>query len=363
MRVLMITPDFPVDKGGIQSLAGGLAAHLDVELEVVTRVRSASGSEAGPSVPVHRSPEPFGSQQLSLATLNLAGVGHALARAPDVILNLHVNTGPAAALATGLRRVPFVQYLHAQEIPVRPSLTRFAVRRAAATIAVSSHARALAAGIGCDPDPFRVIPPGIDIPDRGGRNVAGDRPTVLTIARFEVAYKGHDMMVEAMPSILARVPDAQWVLIGEGPLRIGIEQRVEELGIGNSVSFLGRVSDAERDRRLREAHVFAMPSRLPEDGTGEGFGIVFLEAAAHGLPVVAGNVGGALESVVDGRTGMLVDPLNPNEIGEAVSGLLLDRERAESLGAAGMEWASRFAWPRIAADVNELLVAVAQRSR
>ena len=300
MRVLMITPDFPVDKGGIQSPAGGLAEHLDVELEVAT--------------------------------------------------------SPAAALATGLRRVPFVQYLHAQEIPVRPSLTRFAVRRPAATIAVSSHARALAAGIGCDPDPFRVIPPGIDIPDRGGRNVAGDRPTVLTIARFEVAYKGHDMMVEAMPSILARVPDAQWVLIGEGPLRTGIEQRAEELGIGNSVSFLGRVSDAERDRWLTEANAFAMPSRLPEDGTGEGFGIVFLEAAACGVPQIAGRSGGSADAVADGETGVVLDdPRDVDAVARAITAVLEPETNARMSAASRTRAVDVFDYDLLAAAMQHAL--------
>lgn len=363
LRVLLITPDFPVDKGGIQSLAGGLARHLNVDLDVVTRSRSAGGSEASRRPAVRRSPDPPRLQRTSIALLNLVASQEALVRPFQAIINMHVNTAPAAALATRLRGIPFVQYLHAQEIPVRPALTRFAVRRARATIAVSSHSRALAERIGCETARFHVIPPGIDPPSALPPSDRGGPPTVLTVARFEVAYKGHDVLVEAMPAIHARVPEARWILIGDGPLRSSTEQRVDQLGLTQSVQFLRQVSDAERDRWLAEADVFAMPSRLPPDGTGEGFGIVFLEAAAHGLPVVAGNVGGALDAVVDGTTGVLVDPQDPAALADAVCGLLLDPDRAKALGAAGIAWSNRFAWREVARAVEELLFQVVSRSR
>ncbi len=105
-----------------------------------------------------------------------------------------------------------------------------------------------------------------------------------------------------------------------------------------------------------------MPSRLPAGGAGEGFGIVYLEAGVHGLPVVAGNVGGALDAVVDGTTGLLVDPTRPRPVADAVSRLLLDREAAGRMGAAGSEHAHDFAWPAIAGRVEALLTETAGRT-
>jgi phosphatidylinositol alpha-1,6-mannosyltransferase len=120
------------------------------------------------------------------------------------------------------------------------------------------------------------------------------------------------------------------------------------------------VPNEERDSWLDQAHVFCMPSRLPAGGVGgEGFGIVYLEANAHALPVVAGNVAGALDAVVHGQTGLLVDPRDHLAVADAVSDLLLDPRRAEVLGREGERRARDFAWPRIAERVKSLLAQLA----
>jgi phosphatidylinositol alpha-1,6-mannosyltransferase len=163
-----------------------------------------------------------------------------------------------------------------------------------------------------------------------------------------------------MPLIRARVPDAHWVVVGDGPLRAQLEGLAAAHGLDGAVRFVGQVSDAERDRWLERADVFAMPSRLRSGGSGgEGFGIAYLEAAAHGLPVVAGNVAGALDSVVDRKTGLLVDPGDHIAVADAVSALLLDPGWAADLGRAGAVRARRFAWPTIAGRVEDLLLRVA----
>jgi phosphatidyl-myo-inositol dimannoside synthase len=127
---------------------------------------------------------------------------------------------------------------------------------------------------------------------------------------------------------------------------------------------LGQTSDAERDAWFRRSHVFAMPARIPASGAGEGFGIVFLEANLHGLPVVAGAAGGALDAVVNGETGILVDPADHVALADALVDLLQNPERARRLGAAGAERARRdFNWPTIAARVETLLRSIAKKRR
>jgi phosphatidyl-myo-inositol dimannoside synthase len=162
-------------------------------------------------------------------------------------------------------------------------------------------------------------------------------------------------MLRALPLIRARVPEVEWIVIGDGPLRPVFEQTAVALGLTREVRFLGGVDDRERDRWLDQARVFAMPSRLSSLGGGEGFGIVYLEAACHMLPVVAGNVGGAVDAVVDGVTGILVDPTDHEAVAQAIGDLLLDQPRAEELGRAGALRAKQFSWPRIAQQVEDLL--------
>ena len=165
------------------------------------------------------------------------------------------------------------------------------------------------------------------------------------------------MLIRALPLVLAKVPDAQWVVIGDGSLRPGLEQLAASHGVSAAVRFLGALDDEQRNVWLRRAHVLAMPSRIPAGGfAGEGFGIVYLEAGAYGKPVVAGNVGGALDAVLDGETGLLVDPLDPLAIAAAITSLLSDRGLAARLGAAGRARAQEHSWPRVVARVEAALL-------
>src|SRR4029077_9750970 len=129
-------------------------------------------------------------------------------------------------------------------------------------------------------------------------------------------------------------------------------------------SFLGVVDDAERDRWLRRAHVLTMPSRLPGAGfAGEGFGLVYIEAGAYGKPVVACNVGGALDPVADGASGLLVEPNEPLALAEAIARLLLDDELARRLGAAGRARAESLAWPLVVSRMREVLLETIENAR
>ena len=168
------------------------------------------------------------------------------------------------------------------------------------------------------------------------------------------------MLVRALPLVRARVPGVRWVVIGDGPFRPAIESAVSAYGIEPAVDLLGKVSDEERDRWFAGASVFCMPSRLPAAGVGgEGFGIAYLEAAARGMPSIGGDVAGARDAVVNGETGLLVDPTDHLALAAAATDLLLDPERATEMGAAARRHAERHAWPLIAARVEALLHEVA----
>jgi phosphatidylinositol alpha-1,6-mannosyltransferase len=376
-RLLVLTPDFPPTHGGIQLLAHRLAAGMSgFHTRVLTLDRpGAARFDAASGVATRRVRAgrwPGGARNLALDTV---AVVDALRFRPQATLSVHLVASPAAAAIRHAVGARTVQYFHAKEIGHRPRLAAFAARHAHASVAVSAYTAGLLAAVGAPPRDVHLIPPGVDLPAAPapapaaqepaaelalaaeGR-LAGRRPTFVTIARLEDRYKGHDVLVEALPLVRVRVPDVEWVVIGDGPLRAELEARARARGVADSVRFLGAVPDAERDRWLSAADVLAMPSRLPGDGlAGEGFGIVYLEAGAHGTPVVAGNVAGALDAVADGESGLLVDPTDPRAVADAIVRLLLDRELARRLGRGGAARARRFAWPAIAARVEALLLA------
>jgi phosphatidylinositol alpha-1,6-mannosyltransferase len=249
-----------------------------------------------------------------------------------------------------------VQYFHAKEIGAKPALASFAARQAQATIAVSAYTADLVAATGSTPSRTHLIPPGVDLPV-DTEPLPESRPTLLTIARLEDRYKGHDVIIRALPLIRAAIPDVQWIVIGEGPLRSGLEHLAAAHAVADSIRFLGAVSDEERNSWLRRADLLAMPSRLPDgDFAGEGFGIVYLEAGAYGKPVLAGNVAGALDAVADGESGLLVDPGDHLAVADGATRLLRDRELAQRLGAAGAKRARDFSWPRICERVEAVLL-------
>jgi phosphatidylinositol alpha-1,6-mannosyltransferase len=365
MRALVLTPDFPPAPGGIQHLVHRLVSHAPgLECRVVTLdTPGAEEFDRAGDIDVTRVPLlPGLPRPLSTMALNVAAVGKGLSYRPDVVISAHTVTSPGAALIRRAMRVPVVQYFHGKEIGVRPKLAGFAARQADACIAVSSYTSGLVAEAGGRPEKIHLIHPGVDLPDPARRPAPeADRPTVLTIARMEDRYKGHDVMVRAMSLVAARVPGAQWIVIGDGPLRASIGELARSSGIGeNVIRFLGAVSDEERDNWLDRAHVFAMPSRMPAGGyVGEGFGIVYLEANAHRCPALAGNVGGAVDAVVDGETGLLVDPESHIAVGNGLVELLENEPRRRAMGEAGARRAEDFAWPRTAERVARLVEQVA----
>jgi phosphatidylinositol alpha-1,6-mannosyltransferase len=359
--LLMVTPDFPPAHGGIQLLMHRLAEHLiEHEARVVTLGdRAGRRFDRGGRLRVVRVPAGRRLHRASVALLNVGATAEAVRTRPAAVLCGHVVASPAAMLAGRITGAPVVQYVHADEFRARPALTARAVRAAQATIAVSRYTRTLALDAGAAPDRVRLIHPGVDLPDGRRRAPRDARPTLLTVARL-TEHKGHDVVLAALPEVRRAVPDVLWVVVGDGPQRAALERRAAELGVASSVRFAGAVDAGERDRWLDRAQAFVMPSRVPADGIGgEGFGIAYVEAGAHGLPVLAGDRGGARDAVRDGETGLLVDPTDPAAVARGLVALLTDPALSARLGAAGEARARELAWPRITAEVEQLLMELA----
>lgn len=358
LDVLVIAPDFPPARGGIQALMLGLVRHVpEATFRVVTfdhpdaKAFDADGPSDVVRVATRATP-----RQAAVTALNVAAVREGYARRPDVVLSGHVICCPAAE---AIRR-PWLQYVYAKEVAARPRLARYAVGRADATVAISRYSQELVLRLGASPDRLHLVPPGVDQSRAATRPSEAREPIILTICRLEDRYKGVDVLIRALDVVRARVPDARLVVVGAGPLRAWLSELASAEGVAEHVLFTGAVSDEERDSWLERAAVFAMPSRLPPQGLGgEGFGIVYLEASARGLPVVAGCTGGAPDAVSHGSTGLLVDPTDPSAVAEAISSILASGELRDRLSLNGPSWVEQFAWPRPAERVGELLRSIA----
>jgi len=360
-RLLLLTPDFPPARGGIQVVAHRLATGMPAfEVRVV-----ALGDGETPrfdadlaGVGVRRVPLLPGGARAANVLLNAVALSEARRFRPDVTLSVHIVTSPAAALVRRVRGTPTMQFFYAKEIPDKARLAGFAAARADAVVSISSYTSGLLQQIGVPAGRITLLTPGVDIPEEI-TPLPAERPTMVTVARMSDRYKGHDVLLAALAIVRRRVPDVQWVVIGDGPLRPELEALARAEGVADAVRFLGAVGDDERDTWLRRAVLMAMPSRLPGQGrAGEGFGIVYLEAAAYGKPVVAGNCAGALDAVLDGVTGLLVDPGDPAAVAEAITTLMLDRELAARLGRAGAERVRTMSWPDAARRVQERLLGL-----
>ena len=361
MSSLIVTPDFPPAAGGIQLLMSRVATGLgDLDPLVVTlsspgetRYDEKTGIRVDRVRRYSRLPHP-----VAIARMNARALRRGLGSAPSFVIAGHITAAPAAVAIRRIHHTKLLLYLHADEIRHRPAVASLGVRQADAVVAVSRHTKALALDLGAREDRVHVIHPGVDLPALPSQHPSA-RPTIITVARLHDTYKGHDAILRALPLIRARIPEVEWVVVGDGPLRPWLEGLASTHGVADSVRFVGSVSDDARNALLRSAHVFAMPSRPPASGVGgEGFGISYLEASACGLPVVAAASGGALDAVAGGVSGLLVNPEGHTELAAAILSLLENPKLAAELGEAGARRAGEYSWARHVDRVRALIMAL-----
>jgi len=183
-----------------------------------------------------------------------------------------------------------------------------------------------------------------------------NKRVIVSVGRL-VHRKGQDHLIQSMPEILKSVPNAHILMVGQGPYLSHLKKLVQDLNLVDHVSFIGRIQYTQLPQYICAGDVFVMPSRSRFFGLEvEGLGIVYLEASACGLPVIAGSSGGAPDAVVDGVTGIVVDGENNQEIAHAVITLLSDLEQAKKIGTAGRDWiVKNWRWEIWSQRFNELL--------
>ncbi len=169
--------------------------------------------------------------------------------------------------------------------------------------------------------------------------------------------KGHDVVIEALPGVLARFPDLRYLVVGEGPHRSILERQAKERGVAQSVVFAGRIPGRELSAHYGLATLFVQMSRETgrEDGL-EGFGISLLEAASHGLPSIAGRSGGVPDAVAEGESGLLVAPHDAPAFAAAVLRLLGAPGERARMAQAARRWAATHTWEGTARCLQSLVL-------
>ncbi|AFM17939.1 glycosyltransferase [Mycolicibacterium chubuense NBB4] len=375
-RVLLVTNDYPPRRGGIQSYLEALVGHLV----------GSSGHTLSVYAPKWKGAEDYDDAAAAAGYEIVRHPGTLMLPEPTVATRMRrlieergVDTvwfGAAAPLAlmsplarsAGARRVIASTHGHEVGWSMLP-LARTALRRIGNDTDVVTYIsaytrRRFAAAFGSDAA-LEHVPPGVDVdrfaPDEVARAEMraryrlGGRPVVVCVSRL-VPRKGQDMLIRAMPAIRERVPGAALVIVGGGPYRTSLRRLAHTFGVAEHVVFTDGVPAEELPAHHAMADVFAMPCRTRGAGLDvEGLGIVYLEASASGVPVVAGRSGGAPETVLDGQTGTVVDGWDVGAVAAAVGDLLADPAGAAAMGAAGRQWVvDNWQWRRQAERLARL---------
>ncbi len=207
---------------------------------------------------------------------------------------------------------------------------------------------------GVDPSVFR---PGVGRDRVRERLGVGSAPVVVCVSRL-MPRKGQDTLIRCWPAVLAAVPDARLVIVGGGPSRERLTRLAVDLGVSGSVTLTGSVPFEDLPAHYAAGDVFAMPCRTRGGGLDvEGLGIVYLEASSTGLPVIAGDSGGAPDAVLEGETGFVVDGRDEAAVTDRLVQLLTDRELAARMGERGRAWVEeRWTWDAVSARLSALLI-------
>lgn len=374
-KTLIVTNDFPPRPGGIQAFVHSMALRLDPGRVVVYASTWRDGSEVAAFDAEQPFPVVRDRTTMLLPTPRVSRRAAALLREHGCTSVWFGAAAPLGLMAPALRKAGarrLVATTHGHEagwaqLPASRTLLRRIGEGTDTITYLGEYTRSRIARALTPEAAGRMVqlPPGVDEktfhPASGGEAVRSrlgltDRPVVVCVSRL-VPRKGQDTLIEAMPLILAAQPDAVLLVVGGGPYADDLKRLAERTGVAESVRFTGAVPWEELPAHFGAGDVFAMPCRTRRGGLDvEGLGIVYLEASATGLPVVAGDSGGAPDAVLDGETGWVVRGGEPGEAAERILALLGDAELRRRMGERGRKWVEEaWRWDLLADRLKALL--------
>jgi phosphatidylinositol alpha-1,6-mannosyltransferase len=373
-RTLVITNDFPPRPGGIQTFGYEIVRRFDpVSVTVLTSGwEGAAEFDAAQEFKIVRA-----DTQTLLPSKSTFAMAREIVVSENITRVLFGAAAPLGLLASPLRKLGVKNIVgmtqgHETGWAMTPG-TRQALRKIGndtdylTYISEYTHkkiAKALSPEAAAK---MRRIVPGVDVTEFSPANlVEGDllranlgwinRPVIVCVSRL-MSRKGQDELIRALPEIHKTAPATSLIIVGEGSYRKEIEKLISKFGLADFVHLTGKVSQKDLSKWYAAGDIFAMPCRTRLGGWDvEGLGIVFLEGSATGLPVVVGDSGGAVDAVIDGKTGFLVDGRNTNEIAQRLAYLIANPDVAKSMGSAGRAWvSSQWTWDQNFKKLDGLL--------
>ncbi len=355
-RVLYLVPDLIGPPNGIARYCSMVQRALSDESAETVVIALHDRSDADPSVV---RPARYIACNGSRAVFAAQALRHGLSLKPHAVLVGHPNfcsLGLALARATSAKLIVFT-YGADIWVPLRPP-RGWALRKADRVIAISRFTADKAATInGVSRSKLRVLFNCLDpaFSSDTKRVESGAGPSVLTVGRIGrlQGFKGHDVVMRAMPVLLERFPGLVYDIVGDGEARPQLEALARDLDVASAVRFHGIVSDEELSAIYGRASVMVMPSAR------EGFGFVFLEAMAHGTPVIGGDRDATPEVILDGETGFVVDPTSVAEVTAAIARVLEDAPLQSRMSAAGRQRANeKFGFAQFRSQVMSYIAEV-----
>ncbi|MFJ6213896.1 glycosyltransferase family 4 protein [Streptomyces sp. NPDC092296] len=374
-KTLIVTNDFPPRPGGIQQFVHSMAVRQPPGSVVVYASTWRDGSEVARFDAEQPFPVVRDRTRMMLPTPRVIRRAAEILRAEGCTSVWFGAAAPLGLMAPALRRAGARRLLgmtHGHEaawaqLPGSRQLLRRVGAGTDVLTYLGEYTRSrIAAAVGPQAAArMAQLPPGVDErvfhPGSGGAEVRrrlglADRPVVVCVSRL-VPRKGQDTLIRALPRVLARVPDAVLLVVGGGPYRADLERLADATGVRESVRFTGAVPWEELPAHYGAGDVFAMPCRTRRGGLDvEGLGIVYLEASATGLPVVAGDSGGAPDAVLEGETGYVVPGRSAPAAADRIAELLLDEGLRQRLGERGRRWVEEsWRWDLLAGRLADLL--------
>ena len=361
-RVLHVTRNLPPLVGGMERLNWHIADELSRHADV--HVVGPQGAAARKPCAVEVEEVPLRPLWRFLLASAWAALRAARRQRPDLVLAGSGLTAPAAWLAARACGARAAVYVHGLDVAVRHPVYRAlwhpVLRRMDVVVANSRPTAALVRELGVAEERLRIVHPGVTLasapqPQEAlqsfrARYGLGDARLLLSVGRLAERKGLREFVRESLPAIVRQRPDVVLAVVGDPPTdsllageqtRDSIQAEADAAGIGQCLRFLGRVAEGELLAAYQAAHIHVFPVRdIP--GNPEGFGMVAIEAAAHGLPTVAFATGGIVDAVGDGQSGRLIQSGDYQCFGRAIIDLLEDSDRWH---ATALQFARSFSWP------------------